>query len=201
MPITAPVLRDVIDYLNDLNDQYARGEATYNWSGYSDNCVHTLRNALAAGSVWSPKSINRIKLLQLFRLAVPANEFSELAFRTNRFTIEDFDCVYQDPYMREALLRYGWLPARHGAMLAVHQNNVLCDIRYQIFVLEAPVFRPKSRRIGKMFDKLRYTDIEENLLHFRARYQTILKRRPLNWGDVTEGDDRSFVRRAYYQYI
>jgi hypothetical protein len=204
MPVTKLVLSDIVDYLNGLNDLYARGEATYNWSGYSDNCVHTLRNALAAGSVWSPKSINQIKLLQLFNLAVPANEFADLAFRTNRFKIEDFDRVYQDPYMREALLRYGWLPARHGAMLEyipVHQNNVLYDIRYQIFVLEAPVFRLKSRRIGKMFDDLRYVDIAENLLYYRDLYNKILRKRPSNWDDVTGGDDRSMVRRAYYQYI
>ncbi len=204
MPVTQPVLSDIVDYLNGLNDQYARGEATYNWSGYSDNCVHTLRNALAAGNVWSPKSINQIKLLQLFHLAVPANEFAELAFRSNRFEIEDFDSVYQDRYMREALLHYGWLPARHGAVLEyipVHQNNVLYDIRYRIFVLEAPVFRFKSRRIGKMFDDLRYTDTEENLRYYRDRYEKILRKRPSDWDKVRAGDPRSRARRAYYQYI
>jgi hypothetical protein len=204
MPVTKPVLSDIVAYLNDLNDQYARGEATYNWSGYSDNCVHTLRNALASGSVWSPKSINQIKLLQLFHLAVPANEFAELAFRTNRFNIEDFDRVYEDPHMREALLRYGWLPARHGALLEyipVHLNNVIYDVRYQIFVLEAPLFRLKSRRIGKMFDDLRYTDMEANLRYYHGLYDRIMRKRPSNWDHVTEGDPRSFTRRAYYQYI
>ena len=28
------------------------GEADYNWSGYHDNCSHTLHNALAAAGVW-----------------------------------------------------------------------------------------------------------------------------------------------------
>ncbi len=166
--------------------------------------MHTLRNALAAGSAWSPKSINQVKLLQLFHLAVPANEFAELAFRANRFKIEDFDRVYQDPYTREALLNYGWLPAQPGAILEyirVHQNNVLYDICYRIFVLEAPLFRLKSRRIGKMFDDLRYTDVEENLQYYQSLYGQILTKRPPDWDNVTEGDDRSFVRRAYYQYI
>lgn len=204
MPVTEAVLRDIVGYLNSLNDQYARGEATYKWSGYSDNCVHTLRNALAAGSVWAPKSINQIKILQLFHLAVPANEFAELAFRTNRFEIEDFDLVYRDPHMREALLRYGWLPTRHGALLEyipVHQNNVLYDVRYRIFVLQAPLFRLKSRRIGQMFDELRYTDVEENLRYYRDRYARIMRKRPSDWDHVKQGDARSLARRAYYQYI
>ncbi len=204
VPVSEPVLSDIVDYLNGLNDQYARGEATYNWSGYSDNCVHTLRNALAAGSVWPPKSINQIKLLQLFHLAVPANEFAELAFRANRFKIEDFERVYQDPHMREALLRYGWLPARHGAILEyipVHQNNVLYDIRYRIFVLQAPLLRLKSRRIGKMFVDMRYTHVEANLRYYQSLYAKILHERPPDWGEVPEGDDRSLVRRAYYRYI
>jgi len=204
LPVSEPVLRGVVDYLNGLNDEYARGEATYNWSGYSDNCVHTLRNALAAGGVWAPKSINQIKLLQIFHLAVPANEFSDLVNRSNRFKVESFEYVYDDEYMRKALMRYGWLPTRHGALLEyipVHLNNTLYDVRHQIFVLEAPMFRPKSGRIRKMFDDFRYTDVEDNLLYYRDRYQEALRKRPPTWDQVNETDERSKVRRAYYQYI
>ncbi len=204
MPVTRPVLSDIVDWLNALNEKYADGEATYNWSGYSDNCVHTVRNALAAGRVWAPKSINRIKLLQLFHLAIPANEFAELAFRTNRFEIEDFDRVYDDPHMREALLRYGWLPAAHGAMLEyipVHQNNVLYDVRHRIFVLETPLFRPKSRRVSGMLDMLRYTDVEENLNYYRSRYENIWRNRPADWDQTSDDDERARVRRAYYRYV
>jgi len=151
LPVTKPMMSDIVGFLNHLNDQYARGEAEYHWSGYSDNCVHAMRNALAAGGVWSPKSVNQIKLLQLFNLAVPANEMTDLAFRANDYLIEDFEMVYRDRAMREALKKYNWLPTRHGAVLTfqpVHQNNVLYDTRYQIFVLEAPIFRPRSNRIA-----------------------------------------------------
>ena len=204
LPITEPVLQDIIDYLNALNDEYASGKATYNWSGYSDNCVHTLRNALAAGGVWSPKSINQIKLLQIFNLAVPANEFIDLAKRSNRFKVESFEYVYQDEHMRKALMRYGWLPTRHGALLEyipVHLNNTQYEVGHQMFVLEDPLFKLKSRRIVKMFDEFRYTHVEDNLLYYRDRYQEALRKRPSDWDKVSENDERSKVRRAYYNYI
>ena len=204
LPVTKPVLQDIVDHLNGLNDEYALGRADYNWSGYSDNCVHTVRNALAAADIWKPKSVNLIKFLQIFNLAVPANEFSDLANRTNRFRVGHFAAVYDDRDMRDALMRYDWLPARHGALLEyipVHLNNALYDVRHQIFVLEAPIFRPKSRRINNMYEDFRYTDVEENLLYYRERYRKALSRRPSNWDQVDDKDQRSKVQRAYYEYI
>ena len=48
------MLDEVIAFLNDKNREYAEGDADYNWSVWADNCVHTLRNALAAANIWSP---------------------------------------------------------------------------------------------------------------------------------------------------
>ena len=79
IPVTEPMLDEVIAFLNDKNREYAEGEADYNWSVWADNCVHTLRNALAAANIWSPLSVRATKLRQLFNLAVPANEFVNLA--------------------------------------------------------------------------------------------------------------------------
>lgn len=205
LPLTEPMLKDIVDFLNDMNDKYARGEAKYNWSGYSDNCVHLLRNGLAAANVWRPKSVNQIKLLQLFNLAVPANELTDLAFRANNYLIEDFEMVYRDQAMREALKRYNWLPTRHGAVLTfepVHQNNELYDTRYQIFVLEAPIFRPKSHKITKMYEQPRFTEIAANLKYFQSRYQQILADRPKDWDQAgPDADDYTRTRKLYYEYI
>ena len=54
------MLERIVQYLNELNRAYATGEADYQWSGYSDNCVHTLHNALAHASVWRSKSVQSI---------------------------------------------------------------------------------------------------------------------------------------------
>jgi hypothetical protein len=45
------MLDEVIAFLNDKNREYAEGDAHYNWSVWADNCVHTLRNALAAANI------------------------------------------------------------------------------------------------------------------------------------------------------
>ena len=45
----------------------------------ADNCVHTVRNALAAANFWSPISVLEIKIRHLLNPAVPANEFVHLA--------------------------------------------------------------------------------------------------------------------------
>ena len=45
------MLDEVIAFLNDKNREYAEGDADYNWSVWADNCVHTLRNALAAANI------------------------------------------------------------------------------------------------------------------------------------------------------
>ena len=55
LPMPTEMMAQVRDYLNSLNDEYWNGEADYHWSGYSDNCVHTLHNALAAAGIWKPK--------------------------------------------------------------------------------------------------------------------------------------------------
>ncbi len=202
LPVTRPMLEDIVGYLSSINDQYARGEADYNWSGYSDNCVHLVRNALAAADVWRHKSVNQIKLMQLFNLAIPSNEMANLAFRANTYLLGDFEMVYRDGAMRNALKKYNWLPTRHGALLeylSAHENNELYDTRHRILVLEAPILRQKSRRIGKMYNEPRYTELAANLEFYKGRYEKILAKRPADWDQG--GDDYSETRRLYYRYI
>ncbi len=71
LPVTGPMVDEIIAFLNDKNREYAAGKADYNWSVWADNCAHTLRNALAAANIWSPLSVRAIKFRQIFNLAVP----------------------------------------------------------------------------------------------------------------------------------
>lgn len=128
MPVTEEMLVEVMDLLNELNREYATGEADYEWSGLSDNCVHTLRNALAAASIWTPTSVGVVKLRQLFNLAVPANEFVNLARLGAEGPLDDYGKVYGERVHRDALIDFGWLPTRQGALvkaLPVHAENDL----------------------------------------------------------------------------
>ena len=96
VPITEPMLDEIIAFLNDKNREYAEGEADYNWDVWADNCAHTLRNALAAANIWSPLSVQAIKLRQIFNLAIPANEFVNLAELSTRGNIDDYREIQQD---------------------------------------------------------------------------------------------------------
>jgi hypothetical protein len=86
---TAPMLDEIISFLNDKNREYFGGEADYNWDVWADNCAHTLRNALAPANIWSPLSVRAVKFRQIFNLAVPANEFVNLAELGTKGNIED----------------------------------------------------------------------------------------------------------------
>jgi len=204
LPVTEPMMEDIVGYLNGLNEDYADGETEYNWSGYSDNCVHAVVNALAAADIWPPKPVRLVKFLQLFHLAIPSNEFAKLLFRTTDFPVESFGQVYGDNSMRRSLAKYGWLPTRHGALVTVdpvHQKNDLYDTRFRIFMLQGPIFKSKAKRIKRIADDERFTDLAGNLRYYKEFYEEILAGRPSDWDYTPKGDPVRASRKQYYEYI
>lgn len=204
LPFGRAQLEATIGYLNGLNLDYARGGRDYVWSGYNDNCSHTLRNSLAAAGVWKPRSIASYRLGQIANLSVPSNEFANLAILMTSFPIDDFDRVMGDDVLRQTLARHSWLPTRHGAMLniiPVHQKNELYETDLAIFMLRNPFRRAKSERVEDLFDKPHNTDLEANLLHFQQRYTNILAERPENWRADEESDAEDRARDHYWRYI
>ena len=204
LPVTPPMLERIVEYLNGLNLKYASGEADYQWSGYADNCTHTLHNALASAGVWRPKSVNTLKLLQIFHLAVPANEFVALAALVNDGPLESPWRIHRSKLARETLERYGWLPTRHGGLIQtieVQPDNELYDTHFNLFVLEGLLMRSKTRRARRMLSESRYTDIEANLRYFEGRYEAILGNRPDTWGKASGRGDFHETRRLHYEYV
>jgi hypothetical protein len=118
LPVTAPMMDQMITFLNDKNREYAEGKAYYSWSGFADNCVHTVRNALAAVNIWSPLSVRAVKIRQIFNLAIPANEFVNLAeLMTQDDDIGDYRAILDDGPRRDAFHEFHWLPTEPGALL------------------------------------------------------------------------------------
>lgn len=205
VPIEAEMLDEIIDFLNDLNREFVTGAADYQWSGYADNCVHTLRNALAAASIREPISVRATKLRQLFNLAIPANEAIGLAALGTMGPLDSYPSIFRDDAMRDAMLEFGWLPTRHGALLIslpVHANNELFDTRPRLLALQGPFMRHKTQRLVRLLDDQRFTSLDANLRYFEARYREILAKR-----DVQEtlaavrGDRYRRVRRRYFSLI
>ena len=183
LPVTSPMLDEIIAFLNDKNREYATGEADYNWSGTADNCIHTLRNALAAANVWSPLSVRAVKLRRFFNLAVPANQMMSLAILGAEGPVADYSEIVERDQSRDALHDFGWLPTRHGALvktLPVHTPNDMYDTSFRLFVAQTPLRRKKTKEAVRLLSDERFVDLRANLLYFREKYERIL----------TSGDER-----------
>ena len=192
----------MIHFLNDLNREFATGAVDYRWNGYPDNCVHTLRNALAAASIGDPISVRASKLRQLFHLAIPANEAINLAATATHGPIDSYTDIFYDDATRNALLEFGWLPTRHGGVLVslpVHPLNEIFDPRPRLMVFQGPVTKRTTERLLKMLDDPRFTDLEPNLAHFAQVYRDILAQRAdKDLLAAVRGDRYRRVRRRYF---
>jgi hypothetical protein len=206
LPVTEPMLNEVIAFLNDKNREYAHGDADYNWSVWADNCVHTLRNSLAAANIWSPLSVRAIKFLQLFSLAVPANEFVNFAELGTEGNIADYRQIQQDGPQRDALYEFGWLPTRHGALLKtlpVHEPNDLYDTTFRLFTLQSPFRMGKTEHAIELLSDARFVDLGENLRYFREKYDAILADRDERRDGLASvrGTRYRRIERLHYDYI
>ena len=206
VPVTEGMLHEVIAFLNDKNREYAEGDADYNWSVWADNCVHTLRNALAAANIWSPLSVQAVKLRQIFNLALPANEFVNLAELGTEGNIEDYREIQRDGPQRDALHEFHWLPTRHGALLKtlpVHEPNDLYDTTFRLFTLQSPFRMGKTQRAIDLLSDERFVKLDANLRYFHDKYDTILaghdERRDMLAS--VRGTPYRRVERLYYEYI
>ncbi|MBV8513449.1 MAG: hypothetical protein JO289_25060 [Xanthobacteraceae bacterium] len=206
LPITEKMLDEVIDFLNDKNREYAEGEADYNWSVWADNCVHTLRNALAAANIWSPLSVRAVKFRQIFNLAVPANEFVNLAVLGNTGDITDYRQIQDDGPRRDALHEFNWLPTRQGALvktLPVHAPNDLYDTTFRLFTLQSPFRMGKTEQAVDLLSDPRFVNLDANLRYFSKKYDDILAAHDEHRDRLASvrGTPYRRVERLYYDYI
>jgi hypothetical protein len=206
LPVTEPMLKEVIAFLNDKNREYAEGEADYNWSVWADNCAHTLRNALAAANIWSPLSVRAVKFRQIFNLAVPANEFVNLAELGTEGDINDYREIQGDGPRRDAFYEFHWLPTRHGALLKtlpVHEPNDLYDTTFRLFTLQSPFRMGKTAHAIELLSDTRFVNLDANLRYFQQKYDGLLaghdERRDMLAS--VRGTPYRRVERLFYDYI
>jgi hypothetical protein len=206
LPVTPGMLDQIIAFLNDKNREYVEGEADYNWSAWADNCSHTMRNALAAANIWSPLSVRTTKIRQIFNLAIPANEFVNLAELMTGGDLEDYRTTLRDGPRRDAFHEFHWLPTRQGALLRtlpVHDPNDLFDTRFRLFTLQSPFLMGKTRRAIDLLSDERFVDLATNLRYFEERYDAILAQHDERRDAMASVRGTRFrrVERLYYDYI
>jgi hypothetical protein len=180
VPVERSMMVEIVDWLNALNADYADGETEYNWNGYNDNCVHMVRNSLAAADIWTPKLVGTIRIRQLFNMAVPANEFVNLAERVTQFPVEDEVLVRRDDAARRSLARHDWLPSQPGALLEIlppHPDNEIYETGLRLFVMEGPL--SERREVAdRLLRDARFRDLEANLRYWRDVYARVVAERP-----------------------
>ena len=206
LPVTEAMLDPIIAFLNDKNREYVEGEADYNWSAWADNCSHTMRNALAAANIWSPLSVRTTKIRQIFNLAIPANEFVNLAELMTEGDTEDYREILRDGPRRDAFHEFDWLPTRQGALLKtlpVHDPNDLYDTTFRLFTLQSPLLRGKTQRAIDLFLDERFVDLNTNLHYFARRYNAILAQHDEQRDSLASVRGTRFrrVEGLYYGYI
>lgn len=142
VPMPRPVMGEVVDHLNKLNDGYQdslwekyRGilwsgrkkDDAYHWNVLWDNCTHTPINALAVVGVLEKKKINRPLVKQFRHIAVPSNTILDIHKAVHQEEI-DVDDYYEDPIRREMFLKYNWIPQAEGAsaeFIPMQKNNTV----------------------------------------------------------------------------
>jgi hypothetical protein len=206
VPVPEPALNEVIAFLNDKNHEYATSDVDYNWRLLSHNCVHTVRNALAAANFWAPISVLRVKLWHLFNLAVPAHEFVNLAILGAAGPLDDYREIFDEDPLRDALHEFRWLPTRHGALvktLPVHEPNDIFTTGFRLFTVQSPVNMGKSQSAVRLLSDPRYVDLKSNLLFFRDKYDAILARENSQAAMLASvrGTPYRRVSRLYAEYI
>jgi hypothetical protein len=206
LPVTEPMLEEIIAFLNDKNREYAEGEADYNWDVWADNCAHTLRNALAAANIWPPLSVRAVKFRQLFNLAVPANEFVNLAELGTGGNISDYREIQRVGPERDAFYDFHWLPTRQGALLKtlpVHQPNDVYDTTFRLFTLQSPFLMRKTQHAIDLLSDRRFVQLDANLRYFQEKYDAILDSHDARRDMLASvrGTPYRRLERLYYSYI
>jgi hypothetical protein len=199
VPLSRDKMRDIVRYLNAVNQPYRSGQQEFHWNVVSNNCAYLAHNALAVAGYWPEWRTNRPLIVAAFDFPVPKNEFVNLVRRTNDMNIADPDAVYGDAEAHAALL-HGWLLTGPGALAEarrVVQPNDLYGTHLRLIFYDEAMFGHYQERFDRIFHEPRYTDLNANLSHFSALFAAILARRPAPAGS----DGSAGFYRQYYDTI
>jgi hypothetical protein len=151
-------------------------------------------------------SVRAVKFRQMFNLAVPANEFVNLAVLGNTGDITDYRQIQDDGPRRDALHEFNWLPTRQGALvkaLPVHAPNELYDTTFRLFSLQSPFRMGKSEQAIELLSDPRFVNLDSNLRYFREKYDSVLAAHDERRDRLASvrGTPYRRVERLYYDYM
>ena len=175
VPLNAPRMQDVVNYLNALNQPYREGQKFYRWRLLNDNCTHVAHNALSAAGFWAPWHTGQRALVAAFKFPVPKNEMVDLAHRANDLPLEDPDTLLADESARTLLMAHGTLPSGPGALTStaavVTPNDVYDTKKLRLIFYDNPFWGTYRFQFKRLLSEPRYRELRANLHHFAGRYR------------------------------
>ena len=183
VPVDRAQMTRMIAFLNAQNAPYRKGQETFDWDVFTDNCVHLAHNALTAAGVWREWPINRPLLISFFDFPVPKNEFVNLMRRVNDPPDLDLLELYHDQSAARSLAEFGrlpWIPGVVASSRGLQEPNQVYDTDVKQIFYDDPVTGRYQRRFDTILDHPRYSDIERNMDYFWTLYgQLAAQRKPL----------------------
>ena len=183
VPVTRPQMLSMIGFLNAENAPYRRGGQVFHWSIFQDNCIHLAHNALAAAGVWRRWPTHRPLPLAILDFPVPKNEFVNLMRRGNDPGLLDPEAAFADPAARRAVLDYGTLPVRPGAIALsapAWPANEVYETALGLVFYDEPTIGPYRHWLAEIVATPRQHALEPNLRWYAARLHRLREeRRPL----------------------
>jgi len=150
--------------------------------------------------------VRAVKFRQLFNLAVPANEFVNLAMQGTESDIDDYQEIQHDGPRRDTLHEFHWLPTRHGALLKtlpIHEPNELYDTTFRLFTLQSPFRMGRTQHTIDLLSDDRFVNLGANLHYFHDKYASILAGHDERHEMLTSvrGTPYRRVERLFYEYV
>ena len=192
VPVTRSQLAVMVEFLNAQNAPYRAREAESYWNLVQDNCIHLAHNALAAAGVWEVWPTGQPLLMALFNFPVPRNEFVNLMRRTGDTRLLNPRILHADRAARRALMEFGQLPLRPGALMESRppqQPNDVYETRLKLIFYDEPTLGPYQRWFDAIRSDLSRSDLRSNLRWVLAEYRAALaERRSMAWWMARESD-------------
>jgi len=202
VPVSRAQMAAMVAFLNEQNAPYRSGAQEFEWSVFTDNCIHLAHNALAVAGLWQPWRIHRPLLISVFDFPTPKNEFVNLMRRANDLRLVDLAQAYQDPAARRTVMTYGRLPAVPGSLAEARgpqRPNAVYETELKLIFYDAPPFGPYQGWFDDIFNNTSNLDLSRNAVAFATAYRRAeVTRQPLAWwkAQTPYADDPAFA--AFY---
>jgi len=199
VPVSRAQMAAMVAFLNEQNAPYRSGAQEFEWSVFTDNCIHLAHNALAVAGLWQPWRIHRPLMISIFDFPTPRNEFVNLMRRANDLRLLDLARAYRDPAARRSVMTYGRLPVSPGVLAEARgpqRPNEVYETELKLIFYDAPPFGPYQGWFDDIFSDANDLDLNGNATAFAVAYREAeAARHPLAWWKARApyAEDPAFV--------